>query len=56
MSLCSRDENMRMEMAPGSMNGENTKTESGVEWMRRNRKNPQWRNNVCGEGEGFGGC
>jgi len=56
MSLCSRDENMRTEMAPGSMNDENTRIESDVEWMRRNRRNPRWRNNVCGTGEGYGGC
>ena len=56
MSLCSRDENMRTEMAPGSMNDENTRIESDVEWMRRNRRNPRWRNNVCGAGEGYGGC
>ena len=56
MSLCSRDENMTTEMAPGSMNDENTRIESDVEWMRRKRRSPQWRSNVCGEGEGYGGC
>lgn len=56
MSLCSRDENMTTEMAPGSMNDENTRIESDVEWMRQKRRSPQWRSNVCGEGEGYGGC
>ena len=55
-SLCSRDENMRKEMAPGSRNDENTRIESDVEWTRRNKRSPQWRNNVCGAGEGYGGC
>lgn len=56
MFLCSRDENTTKETALENKNAWNMRTSSDEESKMLKRRNPLWRNNVCGTDEGCEGC